>query len=637
MRMTASKRDAIAAAPGHGLMVRAWKWGAGTLSAGAAAVSILSSVRSITAEQHVRWIGVAPAADTAWAIGDTIQLATTITDGHGGVLPGVSVGWTSTDTSVAAVDSGGTVVTRSAGATTVVAAAGGRIAQSRILVRPRPADIRILGLGDSLLRVPEGGTTRLAARVVDARRHAVPGQNIAWRSADPSVASIDSAARLTGVTAGRATLVASAGDLTTEVSVEVYPVPATITLLAGDGQHASAGRRLPGAVKAQVVSRGGRPMAAVAVRFSLADASDRVDQEIDTSDADGIVQAGWTLGSRPGRHRIALGVDGDGAVTTFVAADADPVPENTRITATAEPPSGRAGEPLPDPVGVRVVDSAGAPMADVPVTWAAGGGGTITPDAPRTDSLGEARAHWTLGLRSGPQQAYAQVGSPRAVPRFALQAAALPGPAASLAQVRGAALRGEVGQPLASSIELRVSDLAGNPVPGVAVTLRPSNGSVAVRAPVTDSLGRVAVSWTLGPAAGAQRITASAQGIERVVELTAQARPGPAAKTVLEGVPASSPAGRPLAQPVTLTVTDAHGNGVAGAPVVFTSRSGKVTPGKARTDSAGRAETRWQLGSLAGEQVLEATVKGGGQRVAATVRAVAPPKGRAVAAGKRKR
>ena len=137
MRMTASKRDAIAAAPGHGLMVRAWKWGAGTLSAGAAAVSILSSVRSITAEQHVRWIGVAPAADTAWAIGDTIQLATTITDGHGGVLPGVSVGWTSTDTSVAAVDSSGTVVTRSAGATTVVAAAGGRIAQSRILVRPR--------------------------------------------------------------------------------------------------------------------------------------------------------------------------------------------------------------------------------------------------------------------------------------------------------------------------------------------------------------------------------------------------------------------------------------------------------------------------------------------------------------------
>lgn len=636
MRMTASRREAIAADPRHGWMVRAWKWGAGTLSAGAAAVSILSSVRSITAEQQVRWIGVAPATDTAWSIGDTIQLATTLTDGHGGVLPGVRVGWTSTDPSVAVVDSAGTVVTRSTGATTVVAAAGGRIGQSRIVVRQRPSDIRVLGLGDSLLRIPEGGTTRLAARVVDARRHPVPGQNIAWRSADASVASVDSAARMTGVTAGHGTLVASAGDLTTEVPVEVYPVPATITLLAGDGQHAAAGRRLPGPVKAQVVSRGGRPMAAVAIRFSLADASDKVDQEIDTSDADGIVQSGWTLGSRPGRHRIALGVDGDGSVTTFVAADADPVPENTRIRTTAEPPSGRAGETLTDAVGIRVVDSAGTPMADVPVTWAADGGGTIAPDAPRTDSLGEARAHWTLGLRSGPQQAYAQVGSSRAVPKYALSATALPGPAASLARVRGAALLGEVGQPIAPVVELRVSDRAGNPVPGVAVTLRASNGSVAVRAPVSDSMGRVPVSWTLGPAAGAQRLTASVPGIERVVELTAQARPGPAAKTVLEGVPASSPAGLPLAQSVALTVTDAHGNGVAGALVAFTSRSGKVTPSKVRTDSAGRAETRWQLGSAPGAQVLEAAVKGSSQRATAEVRAVAPAKVRTVAAGKHK-
>jgi hypothetical protein len=64
--------------------------------------------------------------------------------------------------------------------------------------------------------------------------------------------------------------------------------------------------------------------------------------------------------------------------------------------------------------------------------------------------------------------------------------------------------------------------------------------------------------------------------------------------------------------------------------VVFATRSGKVTPGKVRTDSAGRAETRWQLGSVAGTQVLEATVKGSGQRVTAEVRATAP-------AGKRKR
>ena len=164
-----SRREAAAAvAPRHEWIVRAWKWGAGSLSAGAALVSILSSVRSITGAQQVRWIGVAPAVDTAFALGDTVQLATTITDGHGGVLPGVSVGWTSTDTSVALVDSAGTVIVRSPGAATIVAAAGGRIAQSRILVRPRAG-------GNPLLRRHGGPAS--------GRRHGPPGRASGRREA----------------------------------------------------------------------------------------------------------------------------------------------------------------------------------------------------------------------------------------------------------------------------------------------------------------------------------------------------------------------------------------------------------------------------------------------------------------------
>src|SRR5215216_6448341 len=111
--MPSPRRDAVAARSGTWI-VRAWKWGAGSLSAGAALVSILSSVRSLPAD-HVRWIGVRPTADTAWAIGDSIQLALTITDAHGGIVPGVRVGWTSTDTNVATVDSAGTVVARWSG------------------------------------------------------------------------------------------------------------------------------------------------------------------------------------------------------------------------------------------------------------------------------------------------------------------------------------------------------------------------------------------------------------------------------------------------------------------------------------------------------------------------------------------
>ncbi|HUR93907.1 MAG TPA: Ig-like domain-containing protein [Gemmatimonadales bacterium] len=602
-------------------MVRAWKWGAGSLSAGAALVSIISSVRSATGAQQVRWIGVAPAADTAFAIGDTIQLASTITDGHGGVLPGVSVGWSSTDTSVAVVDSAGTVVVQGAGATTVVAAAGGRIAQSRILVRPRAAAIRIHG--DTLVRLPEGGTSRIVARVVDARRYPVPGQSIAWRSVDPSVVVVDSLARLTAVSAGRTTIAATGGDVSAELSVEVYPVPASITLLAGDNQRAPAGRRLPNPLRAQIVSRGGRPLAGVAVRIGSAEDGAGV-QQTDTSDADGMVELFWTLGARPGRQRIPLSVDGEASVGTIVAAEADPLPGNTRIGLVGATPIGRVGAALTEPTVVRLTDSADAPLPGVPIAWTANEGGTIVAEEARTDSAGTARARWTLGARSGRQQAFVQVGSPTAMPRFAIEASALPGAPAALSLDRGAPSRGAAGRTLTAPIVFHVSDRHGNAVPGVPVAVRTASGSVGERSIVSDSAGRVALEWTLGTAAGSQRLTATAPGVERAAEVVLEARAGGAKRVALEGLPPSATAGRPLAAPIAITVSDSFRNPVVGATVMVATRSGRVSPASARTDASGRVLVRWTLGNTPGEQQIVATVKGTERRAVGKLRTLRP-------------
>lgn len=590
----------VALDPAPSWIVRAWKWGAGSLSACAALVSILSSVRSITGPEQVRWIGVAPAADTAWALGDTLQLATTITDGHGGLLPGVRVGWSSTDTAVAAVDSGGSVVARAPGTATVVAAVGGRIAQSRIVVRPRAAAIRIFA--DSLLRVPEDTTLRLIARVVDARGHLVAGQPVAWRSADPSIATVDSAARLGAAGAGRTTLVASSTDLTAELPVEVFPVPASITVQAGDGQRAAVEHRLALPVRAQVVSRGGRPLGGVAVQFSAGDG--RLEPATDTSDTEGIVRTGWTLGSRPGRQRLTLAVGGR-AVGTTVTADADPSPEATRLEAVESPGSAAVGETLASPVAVRVTDSLGAPLGDVLVSWAVERGGTISGEAARTDSLGVARARWSLGPRAGAQRAFAMVGAGRAVQRLAFETVARPGAPASLSVARNG-MTAAAGEAVAPPIELRLMDRGGNPVPGVAVALRPSAGSVGDRAPITDSAGRVLVAWTAGQTAGVQHLVASVNGLERRAEVTVQVRAGPAAKLTLTGAPAA--ASQPRTRQVEVLVTDAYGNPVGGASVSLTSRSGKVAPARVRTDASGRAAVRWTPSAVSGEQRLDAAV-----------------------------
>jgi len=190
--------------------------------------------------------------------------------------------------------------------------------------------------------------------------------------------------------------------------------------------------------------------------------------------------------------------------------------------------------------------------------------------------------------------------------------------------VRTTPLRGTAGQPIAPAIELRATDRAGNPVPGVTITLRPTTGTVGQREVVTDSTGRVAVTWTLGPASGVQRLTASAADVERSVEVSAQVRAGPAAKIALEGLPAMALGGEPLPHSVDVVVTDAYGNAVAGVPVAFASKAGKVTLARARTDQAGRASTRWTLGTAAGEQRIEAMVKEAGIRASGVVRATAP-------------
>ena len=575
----------------------------------------------------MRWIGVAPAADTAWSLGDTLQLATTLTDAHGGVLPGVRVGWTSTDTSVAVRGQRG----RGRGPGAGRGDGRGRrrrahraVAGSWCVHDPRPS-------GSSATRccgLPEDTVLRLVARVVDARQHAIPGQAIAWRSADPSVAGVDTAARVTAVGSGHTTLVASGGDITTEVPLEVYPVPAIVTVQAGDGQRASAGRRLATPVRAQIVSRGGRPLAGVAVRFGVTDTAGQVEQEVDTSDAEGLVRTSWTLGPHPGRQRLTLVVIDRPSVGTSVAADADPLPENTRATAVDAPRSAVVGEALAEPVAVRVTDTTGSPLADVLIAWTADGGGTITGEGPRTDSLGEARARWTLGPRAGAQRAWAQVGAGRAIPRVALEATATPGAPAALTAVRATVLRGVAGQPILPAPDLRVTDRAGNPVPGIPVSLRPASGSVRERSTVTDSTGRISVAWTLGPAVGQQRLTASAAGVERGLEVVAQVRAGPAGKVALGSLPATALGGEPLPRPVEAIVTDAHGNPVAGALVTFTGKGGKVSPSRTRTDDAGRAATRWTLGPTGGEQRIEVTVKDAGIRASGTVRATAPTRRR---------
>jgi len=612
----------------HGIISHAWRWGAGVISAGAGLVSILSYTHSLKSKfdpdslgvTNVRWVGVSPTADTATSIGDTIQLAVTATDTRGNALPGAPTLWNSSDTTVASVDSAGTVVARGGGATVIMVTVANKTVRAQVYVQQQPAALRISG--DTLLRMPEGDQGKVRAQLVDARGNEIPGAAIRWRSGDPSVASVDSTGNAAGVAPGKTVFTASINSMVSQLPVEVYPVPSSLTLLSGDGQRAPAGKRVAQPISVQVVSRSGRPVPGAPVRFVLQDNGGRAEPQSDSSDAQGVARANWILGGLPGRQTMSILADGV-ATPTVVTAEAEPVAANTRMTIVSEQLEGEVGSTLAELAAVRVTDSSGVALADVPVAWSAADDGSVLGSESRTDSLGETRARWTLGPKSGEQRAYLQVGSARTVPRFTVTARALPGAAAKASLLGSGKYEGTVGQLLRSAVEIQVLDENGNPVPGVQVSLEPAAGTVKDSIVSTDSSGRARLNWTLGHTSGVQHLKARVEGIERPLEVAARAQAArPANLAFVTPKPGME---LRAVQSLDVDLTDAYGNPVADQPVVFSTRFGTVSPARVMSDTRGRAHTRWTPGSKEGRRTLVAAVKGSEARASFVLEPPAPP------------
>jgi Big-like domain-containing protein len=573
---------------------REWLLGAlrlvgGSISAGAALVSILSyttASHEVVGGTRAHRLALAPSPDSAGAIGDTVQLVALATDDRGAAVTGMQPVWTTTDPAVLAVDQAGTVVAAGAGSAAVVVRVGELEARRRIVVRQRPSALLV---GDSVVLVHEGDRLSPVARVLDPRGRQISGLEPGWASGDPAVAAVDSSGAIVAVSSGETQLTAAApGGLQGTVRLVVLPVPSSITVLAGEGQRAPAGSRLGSGLTAQVVSRSGRPVAGIPVYFEP-QTGGSVEPAVDTTDTQGMVQTAWTLAEVPGRQRISVGVVGV-AAAPVLTAEADPVPVNTRVALADAELRGTVGDTIESPVVARVTDSLGRALADIPIAWAAADGGSLTALAPRTDSLGEARALWRLGPKAGRQRARLQAGNPRSLPPTTISASARPGPAVAVAVAEGSGQLGTVGKLLKAPIVIRALDRYGNPVAGVPLVGASGSGAALDGVAVTDSGGKVRFRWTLGGEAGAQRLVIRLKDDTASAVVTARAAAGEPSALTLIG---PGRWGGLTQLPVTVSLTDGYGNPVAGRVVTIRTGSGSVKPARITTDAEGRAQVKW--------------------------------------------
>src|SRR5205807_1979649 len=295
---------------------------------------------------------------------------------------------------------------------------------------------------------------------------------------------------LTGRTAGRTVIGAKVDDMAGRSGVSVVTPAAAIALVAGISQRALAGRTLPQAVVVRATNRRGAPASGKRVTFRLADGEGAVDPASSITDADGRARASWTLGAAPGRQTLFASVENVDSALAIVA-EADPVAANTRVTALMDRLTGQAGEQLADSVAIRVTDSTGRVLPDIPVRWTLVDGGRIDSVSARTDSLGVASGRWTLAKKTGTQRLRAQVGSGSGlgIPAVTISATALAGAAASVIVSAGDNQHSAAGRELAKPIVLKVTDTNGSGVGGATLRLAPSGGALSDTSLTTDSLG----------------------------------------------------------------------------------------------------------------------------------------------------
>jgi plastocyanin len=152
-------------------------------------------------------------------VGDKVKFSAVAKDASGKTLDVKPMIWFAVPPDIAAADADGTVIFRAPGVVTVGAVVAGKpgFTLATVLVSP-PAKVDVTPMAQSLV---VGGSTVLAATARSENGDPRTDAAIRWTSKTPAIARVDDAGLVSAVAPGKATLVASSGAASGEVTVQV--------------------------------------------------------------------------------------------------------------------------------------------------------------------------------------------------------------------------------------------------------------------------------------------------------------------------------------------------------------------------------------------------------------------------------
>ena len=168
-------------------------------------------------------------ASSSVVMGGTDQGMATLKDAAGNILTGRTVSWSSSNSSIASVNTSGLVTGVTAGSATITATSEGKSGSATITVTPVPVASVTVSLASPSVVVR--GTDQATATLKDAAGNILTGRTVSWSSSNTSIASVSTSGLVTGVAAGTATITATSGGQSGSATITVTLAPvASVTV-----------------------------------------------------------------------------------------------------------------------------------------------------------------------------------------------------------------------------------------------------------------------------------------------------------------------------------------------------------------------------------------------------------------------
>jgi uncharacterized protein YjdB len=546
-----SSNPAVATINGAGLLTAT---AAGQTTVTATVDNVTQWVNVVAYKSPVATVSLIPNA-TQLSSGQTTQIIAEARDGNGALMTGLPVSWSSSNNTVASVNSSGLVTALSEGQVRVQAIVGGVVGESFLTVgSPQVAYVRV---SSATATLAVGQAQQLYASIEDQRGNKLWKAVVDWSTNNPAVATVTPEGVATGVSPGEARITAKAGGVLQSIDVTVVSAQIGSVIIKPSALSLKQGET--GNLSAEVRDGQGNLLSSVPVTW----ASERVA----VAQVDG---AGRVTGMTEGSAEVVARAGGKSALAMVSVTGA------AAGSVTVSLASSTLAAGLTTQASAVVRSSTGAVIEGATVGWS-----SSNPDVATVSATGLIKA-----IGGGSAQIHADYQSVRGSATISVSGSvALVGSVTVSTPVTTLA----IGQGTQGAVT--VLDASGQPLSGQSVAWSSSNTGVAT----VSKTGYITAA-----AAGSAVITATAGGKSGSATIDVVSGASSVASVSVSIYPGSSLAVGQDGEAMAL-VTDAAGNEIKGLPVTWTSSA----PAVATVSSTG------QIKSLVdGSATITASVSG---------------------------